>query len=156
MTLMVAIDDAGVLAHDFGPGGYNAEKFEQFLEVKLFSTLDRRRTIVLDNARFHKTDAGFVKKLRAADADGLLAYVNTTIERVFASNTIAWIRDIHRNVLIANAGQSLRVFFSNQDHLLEIEAAHYEERPALQSWNVMREPSWFKILGRAFGGIQKL
>lgn len=160
MTLMVAIDDTGVLAHDFGPGGYNAQKFQQFLEDKLFPTLNHCCTIVLDNAHFHKTDTvatcchwhdhkllflcpysphlnaaehvfskvkGFIKKQTVADANGLLAHVNTAIERVSADNTTGWIRDVHRNFLIAHAGQSLGVFYSNQDHLLDIEAVHHEE-----------------------------
>lgn len=160
MTLMVAIDSTGVLAHEFGPGGYNSQRFEQFLEEVLFPILGRRRTIVLDNARFHKTDAvaaccrrhghkllflcpysphlnaaehvfskvkGFVKKQTVADADGLIAHVSTAIERITSDNASGWIRDVHRNFLLAHSGQSLGVFYSNQDHLLDIEAAHHEE-----------------------------
>ncbi|KAF8924789.1 hypothetical protein BGZ47_003699, partial [Haplosporangium gracile] len=51
----------------------------------------------------------------------------SVIERVSASNTTGWIRDVHRNFLIAHAGQSLGVFYSNQNHLLDIEAVHHEE-----------------------------
>jgi len=56
MSLVVAVDKTGILAHIFKRGAYNQESFAEFLEDQLFPRLDgRRRILLMDNAKFHKT-----------------------------------------------------------------------------------------------------
>jgi transposase len=56
MSLVIAIDQTGVLAYHFKLGAFNQESFTEFLENQLFPRLDgRHRVLLLDNAKFHKT-----------------------------------------------------------------------------------------------------
>ncbi|KAF9301305.1 hypothetical protein BG003_002876, partial [Podila horticola] len=56
MSLVIAVDETGILAYQFKRGAYNQETFAEFLENQLFPHLEARRCILLmDNARFHKT-----------------------------------------------------------------------------------------------------
>lgn len=55
-SLIVAVDKTGIVAFNFKQAAYNQATFTEFLQEKLFPEIDgRRRIIVMDNAKFHKT-----------------------------------------------------------------------------------------------------
>lgn len=56
MSLVVAVDKTGILAHHFRRGAYNQETFTEFLKDQVFPNLGlRRRILLMDNDKFHKT-----------------------------------------------------------------------------------------------------
>ncbi|OAQ28966.1 hypothetical protein K457DRAFT_75426, partial [Linnemannia elongata AG-77] len=56
MSSVVAVDQTGILAHHFKRGAYNQETFTKFLEDQVFPSPEpRHRILLMDNAKFHKT-----------------------------------------------------------------------------------------------------
>jgi hypothetical protein len=56
MSLVIAVDKTGILAYHFKRGAYNQDSYTEFLKDNLFPQLGgRRRILLMDNARFHKT-----------------------------------------------------------------------------------------------------
>lgn len=56
ISLVVAVDETGILACQFKRGVHNQETFSEFLEYQLFPCLKvRPRLLLMDNVKFHKT-----------------------------------------------------------------------------------------------------
>jgi hypothetical protein len=58
---VAAVGHEGVIAYDFTLGAYNTNKFLEFIQTKAIPSLDRQRSIIMDNVPF--TDLMLYNKL---------------------------------------------------------------------------------------------